>query len=131
MFSKIKEIIDVSNDIYIIGHKGPDGDAIGSSFSLCIALNNLGKNAKVIMPAFSDSFKFLPGIESSVSKVDEDSYDLLIAVDSSDRSRLPISDEDFNKAKKVVMIDHHEIGKNPYGDERYIDSTMPAACEII
>lgn len=131
MFSKIKELIDVSNNIYVIGHKGPDGDAIGSSFALCIALNNLGKNAKVIMPEFSDRFGFLPNIESAVAKIDEDSYDLLIAVDSSDRTRLPISDEDYSKAKKVVMIDHHEIGKNPYGDERYIDSTMPAACQII
>lgn len=131
MFSKIKELIDNSNNIYVIGHKGPDGDAIGSSFALSTALNNMGKNSKVIMPQYSDSFNFLPGIEEAVENVEEEEYDLLIAVDSSDISRLPINKEDFSKAKNVIMIDHHEFGKSQYGDERYIDPSMPATCQII
>lgn len=131
MFSKIKEIIDESKDIYIVGHEGPDGDAIGSSFAMYFALKSIGKNAKVIMPKCSDSFKFLPHIDEAVDHVDVDEYDLLIAVDSSDKTRLAISESDYNKAKKVVVLDHHQKGKVEYGDASYIDSSMPAASQII
>lgn len=131
MFSKIKELIDDSNNIYIVGHVGPDGDAIGSSFALCLALKSIGKNAKVIMPKYSDHFSFLPGIDTAVEKVDEGEFDLLIAVDSSKKDRLAITDEDYNKAKKVALIDHHVASEEVFGDARYIDSTMPAACQIM
>lgn len=131
MFSKIKELIDDSNNIYVVGHIGPDGDAIGSSFALCLALKNIGKNAKVIMPSYSDSFNFLPNIDKAVENVDEKEYDLLIAVDSSAKERLAISEEDYNKAKKVAVIDHHVLGEISYGDARYIDSSMPATCQIM
>lgn len=131
MFSKIKELIDDSNNIYIVGHVGPDGDAIGSSFALCLALKSIGKNAKVVMPSYSDHFSFLPGIEQAVGNVEEESYDLLIAVDSSKRDRLAITEEDYNKAKNVALIDHHVVSEEIFADVSYIDSTMPAACQIV
>ncbi len=130
MFEEAKKYIDNAKSIYIVGHIGPDGDAIGSSFALYHALKKIGKNAKVVMPTCSDTFKFLPNIEEAVSGVIEDSYDLLIAVDSSDKSRLAISIEDFNKAKNVIVLDHH-VANVPYGDYNYIDSELPAASEII
>lgn len=130
MFKKAKEILDISEKIYVVAHKNPDGDAIGSCFALYFALKKLGKDVKVIMPKYSDSFKFLPEIQTSVSSVLETSYDLLIAVDSSSKDRLAIAEEDFNKAKHVIMLDHHEETA-PYGEFRYIDSTRPAAAEII
>ena len=130
MFQKAKEILDNSHKVYIVGHQTPDGDSIGSSFALCLALKKLGKEAKVIMQKYSDSFSFLPEINTAVESVVEDSYDLLIAVDSSSNERLAISKEDYAKAKKVIMLDHHQES-SPYGDFRYIDSTRPAAAEII
>lgn len=130
MFKEAKEILDKSNKIYIVGHKNPDGDSIGSSFALYFALKKLNKDVKVVMPKYSDSFSFLPGIDTAVSSVIEDSYDLLIAVDSSSNDRLALSIEDFEKAKRIIMLDHHQES-NPYGDFRYIDSTKPAASEII
>ena len=131
MFSKIKELIDDSNNIYIVGHVGPDGDAIGSSFALCLALKNMGKNAKVIMPKYSDHYSFLPGIEEAVENVSEEEYDLLIAVDSSKKDRLAITEEDYNKAKKVALIDHHVSNGDGFGDANFIDSSMPATCQIM
>lgn len=131
VFNKIKEVIDNSSSIYVVGHENPDGDSIGSAFGICLALKSIGKNAKVIMPSYSDTFSFLPHIKEAVKNVMEDEYDLLIAVDSSEKVRLAISDEDYNKAKKVVMFDHHKESNNKYGDYRYVDSTKPAASQII
>ena len=80
------------------------------------------------MPSFSEVFEFLPGVESRVDNIEED-YDLLIALDSSDYTRLAISEEEYNRAKKVIMLDHHQISQ-PYGDFRYINDQKSSASEI-
>ena len=38
-------LIDNCNNIVLVAHISPDGDAMGSSLSMCGLLNNLGKNA--------------------------------------------------------------------------------------
>ena len=58
--NEAKKIIDASKTIYIVGHKNPEGDYIGSTFGLYFAFKKYGKEAKVIMPKYSDSFNFLP-----------------------------------------------------------------------
>ena len=129
-FRKAKGLIKKSNNIYIVAHTNPDGDAIGSTFSMYLALKNMGKNVKVILPSHSKSFEFLPHLEEGVQSVEEDSIDLLIALDSSDRTRLAISEDDFKKAKHVLMIDHHKE-KDRYGEVCIIDSKKPAVCELV
>lgn len=132
MFKEAKKIIDKSQKIYIVSHENPDGDAIGSSFALNIALKKIGKNSNVIMPKCSKDFKFLPNIEECLDKVlDEDKeYDLIICLDSSNSQRLACSEEDLKKAKNILVIDHHEIVKN-YGDVNCINPQIPATCELI
>ena len=39
-----------ADDILILCHKNPDGDTIGSGTALCLALQQLGKNAAVQRP---------------------------------------------------------------------------------
>lgn len=128
MFKEAKELIDNSKKIYIVAHVNPDGDAIGSTFAVYFALKKLGKDVHVVMPSFSEVFEFLPGVESRVDNIEED-YDLLIALDSSDYTRLAISEEEYNRAKKVIMLDHHQISQ-PYGDFRYINDQKSSASEI-
>ncbi|MNP03586.1 Bifunctional oligoribonuclease and PAP phosphatase NrnA [compost metagenome] len=130
MFEQAKKLIDNSKKIYIVGHTSPDGDAIGSSFAMCLALKKIGKDAKVLITDYSDTFKFLPDFDTHVMNVIEDEYDLLIAVDSSDKTRLDISEKDINKAKSILMIDHHKMSA-PYGTVNCIQDNMPATCQIM
>ena len=81
------------------------------------------------MPSYSEVFEFLPGVKDRVDSIKEDSYDLLIALDSSDHTRLVISDDEYERAKKVIMLDHHQIAR-PYGDFRYINDNKSSASEI-
>lgn len=129
MFKEAKEIIDKSNNIYISAHVNPDGDAIGSTIAICFALKKLGKNAKVVMSSYSTVFEFLPGVSSCVKSIDDSEFDLLIALDSSDNTRLAITQDEYNRAKKVIMLDHHQIS-SPYGDFRFIDDKKSSASEI-
>lgn len=129
MFEQAKKIIEESNTIYIVAHVNPDGDAIGSTFAIYFALKKMGKDAHVVMPDHSTVFNFLPRIDEHVKTIDVDSYDLLIALDSSDNTRLAIPKEDYDKAKKIIMLDHHQV-TNPYGDFIHIDDTRSSASEI-
>ncbi|MBR1884524.1 MAG: bifunctional oligoribonuclease/PAP phosphatase NrnA [Clostridia bacterium] len=129
-FRRAKKLINMSNKIYIVAHTNPDGDAIGSILAMYLALKTLNKDVHVIIPSYSKTFSFLEHLDEGIDKVEEDSYDLLIAFDSSDRTRLAISEEDFSKAKKVLMIDHHRE-KDRYGDVCVINAGKPAVCELL
>ncbi len=129
MFNEAIKMVKEANLIYISAHINPDGDAIGSTFAVYFALKQLGKDVHVVMPSYSEVFEFLPGVEDRVDSIKEDSYDLLIALDSSDHTRLVISDDEYERAKKVIMLDHHQIAR-PYGDFRYINDNKSSASEI-
>lgn len=55
----ILEEINKAEKIVIITHENPDGDAIGSSLAMKLALKQLGKEADVIIPEFPRTFEFL------------------------------------------------------------------------
>ncbi len=129
MFKEAKEIVEKSNKIYIVAHINPDGDAIGSTFAVYFALKKMNKDVHVVMPSYSTVFEFLPGVQTSINSIEDEEYDLLIALDSSDVTRLAISEDEYKKAKKVIMLDHHQISA-PYGDFRYINDNKSSASEI-
>ena len=53
---------DRADNIVIVSHVSPDGDAIGSSLGLWHFLESQGKNAHVIVPnAYPDFLKWMPG----------------------------------------------------------------------
>lgn len=68
-FEQAKEIINKSKSIYIVAHVNPDGDAIGSTYGMYFAMKKLNKDVHVIMPEYSDVFKFLPDITKYARKI--------------------------------------------------------------
>ena len=50
----ILEEIKKAETIVILTHETPDGDAIGSSLAMKLALKQLGKKADVIIPKYSN-----------------------------------------------------------------------------
>ena len=124
------KLIEKSNSIYIVSHINPDGDAIGSSMAMYLALRNMGKDVHVILPKYSDRFTFLEELRDAKDRIDVDSYDLCITVDVSSIDRVVISEEEYNKAKSKLVIDHHQNTKIE-SDVMVLDSNAPAACQII
>ena len=77
----ILEEIKKADKIAILTHENPDGDAIGSSLSLKLALKQLGKEADLIVPEFPKSFEFLPGASEIIKESNVEQYDLAFALD--------------------------------------------------
>ena len=124
----LKEINKAEN-IVILTHESPDGDAIGSSLAVKLIANTLGKQADVIMTEYSRLFDFLPEIDNVKTESDIKEYDLAISVDCASLARLD-NREYFENAKKTIVIDHHG-SNNMFGDINFVNPVSPACCEVL
>jgi phosphoesterase RecJ-like protein len=109
------------NDFVIATHISPDGDAIGSSIALSMALESLGKKTIVYdkdpVPEF---YKFLPGSERFTSSISK--FGNLILIDCNDAERAEVGKLQFTSS---AVIDHHETARD-FGDIKWIDPRSPA-----
>ncbi len=126
----LKEIHQVQT-IVILAHENPDGDAIGSSLAMCLALENLGKKVDVLMNEYPANFSFLPGINKIKSETDTENYDMAIVLDCPDIKRVPANLVPyFENAKVKVEFDHHN--KNSmFADFNIVDHVAPACAQIL
>ena len=125
----IIEEIKKAESIVILTHETPDGDAIGSSLAMKVALKQLGKNADVIIKEVPKIFDFLPERESIKTSSYIEKYDLAISLDCADFKRL-VGNEYFEKAKQTIVIDHHSSNKM-YGNINFVNPVSPACCQIL
>lgn len=126
---KILEQIQKAESILIVTHESPDGDAIGSSLAMKLALENMGKTPDVIIPEVPEVFDFLPGRMDVKAESDVKQYELAISVDCATEMRIA-GREYFENAKHTIVIDHH--GSNTmYGDFNYVNPVSPACCDIL
>ena len=126
----LKEI-NKAETILVLAHENPDGDAIGSSVAFCLALQNMGKKAEVLMNEYPANFSFLPGIENIKKEPSVERYDMAIVVDCPDINRvyseyIPY----FEKAKVTAEFDHHS--KNSmFADYNIVNHVSPACAQIL
>ena len=128
----IDEIIDEikqANTIVVLTHETPDGDAIGSSLGVKLALEKIGKMVDVIITECPRMYDYLPKFTEIKKNSDIEKYDLAISVDCADLKRLD-KKEYFENALKTIVIDHHG-SNNMYGDLNYVNPAAPACSEII
>ncbi len=126
---EILEEIKKAGSIVLLTHETPDGDAIGSSLGLKLALEKLGKNADLIMTSYAKTFNFLPEVDKIKTESDIKEYDLAISLDCATFKRLD-NREYFENAKETIVIDHHG-SNNMYGDINYVNPVAPACSEIL
>lgn len=115
------------HDNYIIlTHRSPDGDTLGSAFSLSRALLALGKNAFVLCP---DEIPKKFGYFTKQCGEFIDSNATVISVDVADLQLLGNLRSDYEE-KIELAIDHHVSNKR-FAKRLYLDSKAAAACECI
>ena len=126
------ELIKESKTILIASHVNPDGDNIGSSLALTLALKKIDKNVLILKSdSVPNSFSFLPGIDlirEYDSKLKD--IDLFIVLDCGDEDRLGENKPLLETAKKIINIDHH-ISNTNFGDINIVDHEASATGELI
>ena len=117
----------------ICGHVMPDGDCLGSSLALAMALKHLGKEVTVVgRDPVPEIYRFLPGSDGYYSgPPPTEGYDTLIVVDCPVKIRMGRGYRDLpDSGIRVIAIDHHAT-REPFGDYRYTDPKVAAVGEII
>jgi phosphoesterase RecJ-like protein len=109
----------------IASHVSPEPDALGSSISLALALESMGKKAYVFnRDGVADMFRFLPRSEMIRREIEnEDLKDsVLLILDCSGPDRVGLDSLDF---KYVAVIDHHKTAGD-FGQINWIEPESPA-----
>lgn len=114
---KVSKAIDQAENIIIVVHVGPDGDAMGSSLALWHYLMTLEKTPLVIVPsAFPNFLAWMPGIEYVLVYEDYKERcneliaqtDLIFTLDFNVPNRLgKMEAAIMNSVAPKILIDHH------------------------
>jgi len=124
----IKNKIDNAKNIMVVSHVRPDGDAIGSSLALGLALMKAGKAVEVVLnDGLPAAFRYLPGSDQ-VKKAPSIEADLFITVDCADYKRTGKQFEDHRKPD--INIDHH-VTNERYGEINLIEPTSVATASVL
>ncbi|MCL7763531.1 bifunctional oligoribonuclease/PAP phosphatase NrnA [Polaribacter sp. Z014] len=118
-FEDLKIFLDKSRNIVIVGHRNPDGDAMGSTLALKHYLDKKGHNATVVVPnEYPEFLHWLPGSDTTYrfdwqnnqSQKAIKASDLIFLLDFNTLHRVG---SDMQKTlekypKDFAMIDHHQ-----------------------
>lgn len=142
----IQEVINTSSDVYIMGHRFADMDAVGAGVGLAGAIRQIGVNAYFVV----DMHKNLSGL--LIEKIREEYPDIIVSPDNaedyfSENSLLIIVDTHnaamlesrklYEMAHQKIVIDHHRKSVNFIDDavifhhEPYASSASEMVTEII
>ena len=119
--------------IVTVGHIGPDGDALGSALGLAMAARSVGKDATATFGepfAVPDQLRFLDlDALARVGDIEGD-IDVLVACDTAAPERLGSAAVLAERAKTVVVIDHH-LSNGGFGDVVLVDATAAATAQLV
>lgn len=127
--NSLLELVDNADKIFIMGHKYSDLDSVGSSVGLTCAIRNLGKSAwavcdystslaKVLIDRFPHVDGEEPLFTEPADAMEELTDNSLLIICDTHNPLIIESKELYEKAKKIVVIDHHRKMVN------YIDNAV-------
>lgn len=139
-FEALQAYLSESRNIVIIGHKNPDGDAVGSTLALHFYLKKKGHKPRVLVPNdFPEFLKWLPKSEK-ILRFDKQNMQCKNAIAKSDIIFLL----DFNALHRVgpemesvlafyqndfVLIDHH-LQPDDF-TYMYSDISISSTCQMV
>jgi len=126
----IAKALSKARSVAILPHLNVDGDALGASLALALALNSSHCQAHVLIeedvPATLD---FLPG-QDLIKRSPEGRYQVAINIDNGDINRLGERLAVYQNAEIRLSVDHHATNKME-ADVSYVDTGAAATGEII
>lgn len=117
--------------VLLFPHVIMDGDTLGSSIALCIALRKSGKRAHILIEDEIPSYLLF--LEKDYCTYDRnilDTPDISMSIDCSDIERFVMRKDKFLSGKFSICLDHHRTN-NHFADMNYIDINAGATGEIV
>lgn len=144
----LREVILESDNVYIMGHKYPDMDAMGSAVGIYDICKSCNKPANIILDSSNESIdefvKRLKELEYYKNLfIDKDeaikncTKNTLVVVVDTHRPNYTECEEVLGLSEKIVVIDHHRRGVEFINDtvllfhEIYVSSTCEMVTELV
>ena len=137
---EVQLLLSTPKKIAIIPHRGPDGDAMGSTLALYHFLLKNNHDAVVISPnEFPDFLAWMPGSETvKIFEKDKqnctkilDEAELIFTLDFNALHRTGEMEQVLAKlTAPFIMIDHHQK-PDDYAAITYSDTAFGSTCEMI
>lgn len=144
----LREVILESDNIYIMGHKYPDMDAMGSAVGIYDICKSCNKSANIVLDESNESIEEFTKRLNSMEYyknlfIDKDdaikncTKNTLVVVVDTHRPNYTECEELLNISDKVVVIDHHRRGVEFINDtvllfhEIYVSSTCEMVTELV
>lgn len=139
------QLIDQSEEVFVMGHKNADMDSFGASVGIIRATKNRNKKGYMVLAGSNPSIKniydrmeeeapeyldIIISPEEAENMVDESS--LLVVVDNHKPS-FTEAPEILELTDKIVLIDHHRRGAEFIDDPilTYLESYASSTCELV
>lgn len=140
----LRDLIQESDKVFIMGHRLPDMDVIGASIGVLKAAQIYNVEAYIILPGTN------PSIERMMAQVQKDEklmerfispeqalamlnpHSLLVVVDTH-KASMTMEPKLVQNASRIVVVDHHRRGEEFINDAVlvYMEPYASSACELV
>ena len=124
-FEQLGEFLRSRDCFEILTHAYPDGDTLGSGFALALALNQIGKRARVITTGVPKNFEFL----SRLVPAQDFEAQTVVSVHVADEKLLGDNIEAY-EGRIDLCVDHHAINR-VNAKQKHVDPHAASNCEIL
>jgi bifunctional oligoribonuclease and PAP phosphatase NrnA len=140
LYEQFWKEVKQSQKILVIGHRKPDGDALGSMCAMKIWLETLGKDIKLAcVDKASKRYRFLPHVDEIEKDINPLDHDIVLILDCGARYMTDFHVDHPEIVAKgglsgngplIVNIDHHASNDN-FGHINIVDDKSASATMII
>ncbi|ANS76451.1 hypothetical protein AWM70_19295 [Paenibacillus yonginensis] len=140
----LRDLMQESDRVIIMGHKVPDMDVIGASIGVMKAADQYKVEAHIVLEGSN------PGIDRLMERIKQDEplakrfitpdlalemmteHTLLVVVDTH-KGSMTIEPRIVERARRVVVVDHHRRGEEFINDAVlvYLEPYASSACELV
>ncbi len=141
----LRQIIDQSSNVIIMGHRVGDMDSLGASIGVCSIARSRGKKSYIVLNNVNHALKnmherlkkeeghYIESLITTEKALEEADQNTLIVVLDTHRKSYTEAPELLDQIDKVVLIDHHrrseEYIENTLLD--YIEPYASSTCELV
>ena len=141
----LRELLESTDNVLIMGHKISDVDAIGAAVGIFAAARVFDKKAHIVLNTITTTLQPVIDLYKNNQDYDKDLFvtseealakvtanTLLVVVDVNKKSYTECP-ELLGKCKTTVVLDHHRQGSEPIDNATlsYIEPYASSACEMV
>lgn len=140
----LRDLIKESYNVVIMGHRGPDMDAIGAAVGILKAARMLGKESYIVLesvnPSIDRMMEHLREDEKIAQRfvTPEQAYDLigaqtLVVVVDTHKASMVTEPKLLTLTERIAVIDHHRRGEEFLSNATliYLEPYASSTCELV